>query len=217
MLRSPTTARRHRSDAVVTDQPVRRTARKHLSRVLAPHTLRVLAQRHVRRQHDVEARTWPICSCFRRVRARRQWRTGHCSTSAQRAEAARVHGEMAMNCKTWTIALVMAATTIGAANESLSMRVSPATSFAPANLVIRTRVEPDADNRAIEVIADGEDFLRSSMMQLEGNRAPKTTVFEFRSLPPGEYQVTASLIGADGKRRAMARTHVNVIESAASR
>jgi hypothetical protein len=124
---------------------------------------------------------------------------------------------MAMNCKTWTIALVMAATTIGAANESLSMRVSPATSFAPANLVIRTRVEPDADNRAIEVIADGEDFLRSSMMQLEGNRAPKTTVFEFRSLPPGEYQVTASLIGADGKRRAMARTHVNVIESAASR
>ena len=122
-----------------------------------------------------------------------------------------------MNCKTWTIGLVMAATTIGGANESLSMRVSPATSFAPANLVIRTRVEPDANNRAIEVVADGEAFLRSSMMQLEGDRAPKTTVFEFRSLPPGEYQVTASLIGADGKRRAMERTHVNVIASAASR
>ena len=54
-------------------------------------------------------------------------------------------------------------------------------------------------------------------MQLEGDRAPKTTVFEFRSLPPGEYQVTASLIGADGRRRAMERTHVNVIASAASR
>jgi len=132
-------------------------------------------------------------------------------------ETARVHGEMAMNFKTWTIGLVMAATTIGGAHESLSMRVSPAASFAPANLVIRTRVEPDAGNRAIEVIADGENFLRSSTMQLEGDRAPKTTVFEFRSLPPGEYQVTASLIGADGKRRAMARSHVNVIESAASR
>ena len=122
-----------------------------------------------------------------------------------------------MNCKAWTIGLMVAAITTGAANGSLSMRVSPATSFAPANLVIRTRVEPDADNRAIEVIADGEDFMRSSMMQLEGDRAPKTTVFEFRSVPPGEYQVTASLIAADGKRRAMARTHVNVIGSTAPR
>ena len=122
-----------------------------------------------------------------------------------------------MNCKAWTIGLMVAATTTGAANGSLSMRVSPATSFAPANLVIRTRVEPDADNRAIEVIADGEDFLRSSMMQLEGDHAPKTSVFEFRSVPSGEYQVTASLIGADGKRRAMARAHINVIESAVSR
>ena len=122
-----------------------------------------------------------------------------------------------MNCRAWTIGLIMAATTADAANGSLSMRVSPATSFAPANLVIRTRVEPDADNRAIEVIADGEDFLRSSMIQLEGDRAPKTTIFEFRSVPPGEYQVTASLIAADGKRRAMARTHVNVIGSTAPR
>ena len=122
-----------------------------------------------------------------------------------------------MNCKAWTIGLMVAATTTGAANGSLSMRVSPAMSFAPANLVIRTRIEPDADNRAIEVIADGEDFMRSSMMQLEGDRAPKTAVFEFRSVPTGEYQVTASLIGADGKRRATERTHVNVIASAASR
>ena len=122
-----------------------------------------------------------------------------------------------MNCKAWTIGLTVAAITTGAANGSLSMRVSPAMSFAPANLVIRTRVEPDADNRAIEVIADGEDFLRSSMIQLEGDRAPKTTVFEFRSVPAGEYQVTASLLAADGKRRAIARTHVKVIESAASR
>jgi hypothetical protein len=122
-----------------------------------------------------------------------------------------------MNCKAWTIGLMMAATAAGEAHGSLSMRVSPATSFAPANLVIRMRVESDADNRAIEVIADGEDFLRSSMIQLEGDRAPKTTVFEFRSVPAGEYQVTASLIGADGQRRAMARTHVKVIESTASR
>jgi len=133
------------------------------------------------------------------------------------SQNARAVGDTDMNCKAWTIGLMVAAITTGAANGSLSMRVSPAMSFAPANLVIRTRVEPDADNRAIEVIADGEDFLRSSMIQLEGDRAPKTTIFEFRSVPPGEYQVTASLIAADGKRRAMARTHVNVIGSTAPR
>ena len=97
------------------------------------------------------------------------------------------------------------------------MRVSPALSFAPANLVIRTTVQPDADNRAMEVIAESGDFYRSSAVQLEGDRAPRTATFEFRSLPPGEYSVTAVVIGMDGRQRALARSSVNVMESAGSR
>jgi hypothetical protein len=104
-----------------------------------------------------------------------------------------------------------------AAKETLLIRVSPAVSFAPANLVIRTSIEPDASNRTVEIIADSDQFYRSSQVQLDGERAPRTTVFEFRSLPPGEYEVKASLIGSDGRARAVARTHVNVVESGASR
>ena len=112
--------------------------------------------------------------------------------------------------------MALVARTVVGAKEPLSIRVSPEISIAPANLVIRTSVEPDANNRAMEVVADSDGFYRSSAVQLEGDRAPKTTTFEFRSLPPGEYEVTAVLIGADGQRRALARAHVNVVESGSS-
>jgi len=111
----------------------------------------------------------------------------------------------------------MMTTTVAGAKERISMQVSPAMSFAPANLLIRTRVEPDADNRAMEVIAESGEFYRSSAIQLEGDRAPRTVTFEFRSLPPGEYQVTAVVIGTDGQRRAIARSRANVMETGASR
>jgi hypothetical protein len=97
-----------------------------------------------------------------------------------------------------------------------SVRVSPAFSFAPANL-IRTSVEPDAENRSMEVIADSAEFYRSSTITLEGDRAPKTTMVEFRSLPPGDYKVTARLIGVEGHRRAIAHADLNVLESGAAR
>jgi len=117
----------------------------------------------------------------------------------------------------WVCALAMMTTTVAGAKEPVAMQVSPAIAFAPANLVIRTRLEPDAANRAIEVIAESDDYYRSSEVQLEGDRAPRTVTFEFRSLPPGEYQVTAVVIGTAGERRAVTRSHVNVMETGASR
>jgi hypothetical protein len=125
-------------------------------------------------------------------------------------------GEKSMSVRTWIFGMALMTTTVVGAKEQLSIRVSPAISFAPANLVIRTSVEPDASNRAMEVVADSDGFYRSSAIQLDGDRAPKTTTFEFRGLPPGEYDVTAVVIGADGQRRALARAHVNVVESGAS-
>jgi hypothetical protein len=111
----------------------------------------------------------------------------------------------------------MMMTTAAGAKERLSMQVSPAVSFAPANLVIQTRLEPDAENRAMEVIAESDDFSRASAIQLDGEQAPRTVRIEFRSLPPGEYQVTAVVTGSDGKQRAVARSHVNVMETGGSR
>jgi hypothetical protein len=64
------------------------------------------------------------------------------------------------------------------------------------------------------VIADSAEFYRSSTITLEGDRAPKTMMVEFRSLPPGDYEVTAVLIGMDGHRRGIAHAHLNVVERA---
>jgi hypothetical protein len=99
--------------------------------------------------------------------------------------------------------------------ERLTMRVSPSVAFAPANLAVRTTILADAGNRAVEIVAESQDFYRSSEIQLEGDRAPRTTVFEFRSLPPGTYEVKAVLRGADGER-ASVRQQVNVIASGGS-
>ena len=85
-----------------------------------------------------------------------------------------------MSTRTWLCGMVMVTTTVVGANEPLTMHVSPAMSFAPANLVIRTRLEPDVNNRVIEVVADSTELYRSSAIQLEGDRAPRTATFPHR-------------------------------------
>jgi hypothetical protein len=122
-----------------------------------------------------------------------------------------------MHARFLVLGLTLAATTALGANQSLAVKVSPAVSFAPANLVIRTRVDPDADNRSMEVVAESADFYRSSTIPLDGDRAPKTTQFEYRSLPPGEYTVTVVVTGADGRQRAVSRGQATVVESGSSR
>jgi hypothetical protein len=97
------------------------------------------------------------------------------------------------------------------ATERLAMRVSPAVAFAPADLVVRTVVESDARNRAIEIVAESSEFYRSSEVQLDGDNAPRTTTVEFRSLPRGNYRVTATLLDAGEKPLTFARSEVNVL------
>ncbi|MBW8862063.1 MAG: hypothetical protein JF601_06785 [Acidobacteria bacterium] len=121
-----------------------------------------------------------------------------------------------MTLRACFLGILMAATTLPVgAGERMTMKVSPAVAFAPANLVVRTTIEADAGNRAIEIVAESQDFYRSSEMQLEGDKAARTTMFEFRSLPPGTYEVRAKLLGADGQARAAVRQQVNVIAAGA--
>jgi hypothetical protein len=103
------------------------------------------------------------------------------------------------------------------AGERISLKVSPAVSFAPANLVVRAMIEADPENRSISIIAESDDFYRSSAIQLDGDKAPRTTTFEFRHLPSGSYEVRARLLGADGQERGYVRRSINVISSAAGR
>ena len=121
-----------------------------------------------------------------------------------------------MKLRACFLGFLMAATTLPVgAGERMTMKVSPAIAFAPANLVVRATIEADAANRAVEIIAESPDFYRSSEIQLEGDKAARTTTFEFRSLPSGTYEVRAKLIGADGQARAAVRQQVNVIASGA--
>ena len=107
----------------------------------------------------------------------------------------------------------MTATLPLGAGERITLKVTPAVAFAPANLIVRAMIIADADNRAVEIIAESPEFYRSSMIQLEGESAARVTTFEFRSLPPGTYEVRANLFGASGEPRASIRHQVNVIAS----
>jgi hypothetical protein len=99
------------------------------------------------------------------------------------------------------------------ASDRLALRVSPSVSFAPANLVVRATITANEENRSIEIVAESEEFYRSSEIPLEGDRAPRTTLFEFRSLPTGSYQVRAILRGVSGKELASTAAQVNVMGS----
>lgn len=111
------------------------------------------------------------------------------------------------------VALFLPSAASVTATSPLTMAVSPAQSFAPTNLTIRLHVEPDADNRALEVVAESGDYYRSSRIQLDGADAPRTTSVEIRHLPGGIYEVRSVLIDNTGRERASARTQVIVIES----
>jgi len=94
------------------------------------------------------------------------------------------------------------------------MAVSPLRAFAPTNLTIRLHVEPDAVNRALEVVAESGEYYRSSSIQLDGSDAPRTISFEFRDVPGGNYDILGTLISSVGKARAAVRQHVVVIDPA---
>jgi hypothetical protein len=114
------------------------------------------------------------------------------------------------------VGVVLLASGVLGASDKLSMRVSPSVAFAPANLVVRTTVEADQQNRAIEIIAEADRFYRSSEIQLDGEHAPRTSTFEFRSLPTGMYSVRAVLKGQGGHHLATTERTVNIVEGVQS-
>lgn len=92
----------------------------------------------------------------------------------------------------------------------MTMSVSPQVSFAPGRVVVRATIEKDEQNRAVEFVAESTDFYRSSTRHLDGDRAAKTTVVEFRSLPRGDYRVSARLLGPGDEIRAIVQRAVIV-------
>jgi hypothetical protein len=105
--------------------------------------------------------------------------------------------------------MLFAAPTSG--NQSLTLNVTPAKSFAPAVVRIRARVEPNADNRRLSVVADGPSMYRSSEIPLDGADAPRMVELSFAGLPGGDYEISVVLTDASGHSRATAREAVEVL------
>jgi len=113
-------------------------------------------------------------------------------------------------------ALFLSSAVFVTAKDPLTMVVAPVQSFAPTNLTIRVHVEPDADNRTLEVVAESGEYYRSSRIQLDGADAPRTISLEIRNLPGGDYDVRSALINRVGRERAAVRTQIVVLGSAGS-
>jgi hypothetical protein len=117
----------------------------------------------------------------------------------------------------WLVAALLTVAFPVDAGEWITMAVSPRQSIGPTNLTVRVRVEPNADNRTLDIVADSGEFYRSSQVQLEGERAARTVVVEFRGVPSGEYQVSGVLRNSLGRSRATTRQQAFVLSAGAER
>ena len=89
--------------------------------------------------------------------------------------------------------------------QPLTVSVSPLVAPAPGFVRVSARVAPSEENRVLEVSASSSEFGRSSEIQLDGIRAPRLSVVDYRDLPAGVYEISAVLIGSQGKRATVSR------------
>jgi hypothetical protein len=113
---------------------------------------------------------------------------------------------------TLLLCAVFAMTTAGAnGGEQLKVSASPIVSFAPSTVRVQVRIVPSDENRGLEIVAESDDFYRSSQVQLDGDLSPAAIMFEFRELPGGDYQVYGILTDSAGHRRAIAQQKIKVV------
>jgi hypothetical protein len=89
------------------------------------------------------------------------------------------------------------------AGDRLAMRLTPAVAVEPGVLTVQALVEADPENRALAIFARSADFYRSSWIELNGERAQRLNIFQFKNLPIGMYEITSVLVGEAGERAAV--------------
>src|SRR4051794_18547567 len=77
------------------------------------------------------------------------------------------------------VAATAAAAHVAGAVPLLQLRLSGRILPAQSDLSVIVRVEPDADNRALTVLVDSADYLRSSSEQLDGADEARAHQFWF--------------------------------------
>jgi methionine-rich copper-binding protein CopC len=102
-------------------------------------------------------------------------------------------------------AMALLGATPGHATDSrLKIEVSPRISQAPAAVRIRAAVTPSETNRGLKIVADSGEYFRSSYISLDA--ADTITVTSFKNLPSGQYDVSVTLVEADGSHVMERRT-----------
>jgi hypothetical protein len=96
----------------------------------------------------------------------------------------------------------------------LAMTIAPHLSFAPADLRVRLDVTPNVRNRSLLLVAESDEFYRSSEMPLDAADAPRSFTIQFRGLPPGAYSVSSEVKDADGERCAFVHQEITVLAGA---
>ena len=82
--------------------------------------------------------------------------------------------------------------------ESVSVRVTPAISFAPADVTINAMVEPNAANRTIEVVIDSGEYFRRSAAGLDGV-ARRARIISASHVCPPAYQIRVAVRARQGR------------------
>lgn len=113
-------------------------------------------------------------------------------------------------------AILMTAATVSG-RERLELRARPAFAYEPADLQLEFAIVPDAENRALDVVAESYDFYRSSLIELEGERAQHIVSIHYHGLPAGEYFVRGVLLDVKGRERAMVQRQITVMSTGGER
>ncbi len=96
------------------------------------------------------------------------------------------------------------------ANQPIAVRVTPHVALEPATLSIDLIVERNSDNRALQLSVESDNYYRSSLVQLDGDDAPRVTTVRYGSVPAGSYEVKATVLGPGERARATSSQYVEV-------
>ncbi len=93
-------------------------------------------------------------------------------------------------------ASLFVASSLVAAQDVVEIRLRGRYFTDPATVRITVAVEPNADNRALRIEADGDRLFRSSEVILEGEDGKRIHTVEFKNLPAGSYTIRAAVLSS---------------------
>ena len=96
-----------------------------------------------------------------------------------------------------TIAGLLAGSMQTSADETIAISVRPTVATFPGSAHLKVLVTRDAKNRVLVWEVDGPGYYRSSSQELDGASAPRIYQFLLQGLPPGEFEVRATVRRSD--------------------